>query len=214
MKILLMMLASLVLVGCGSPAAFNYTLSPPVSAHGAGGSVAGAVSGSAPGATQVKSVGPYALANVSVPPEADLSSLVVQQADGRVLVLVNDLWTAPLSSHLRTALSLELTNRLGMPPVQNLASGMNEAGVTRIQVDVQRFDMVAGQFVAIHALWRIRFAGSGKVITCFSRLQQPVAIGVSALVTGQQKNTQLLSAQIAESLQTQAPPAGAQCTNS
>jgi uncharacterized lipoprotein YmbA len=206
MKILMMLLASLALAGCGSPAAFNYTLSPPVSTATGSGVLSAPV--------PAKTVGPYALASVTVPPEADLSSLVVQQTDGRVLVLVNDLWTAPLSSHLRTALSLELTTRLGMPPIQNLVSGTSEAGVTRIQVDVQRFDMVAGQYVAIHALWRIRFAGSNKVLTCFTRLQQPVSIGVSALVTGQQKNTQLLSAQIAESLQTHANPAGAQCSNS
>ena len=197
MKVLMMMLASLVLVGCGSPAAFNYTLSPPVSS---------AV------VPVVQSIGPYALSEVSVPPEADLASLVVQQMDGRVLVLANDLWTAPLSSHLRTALSLELTSRIGMPPVQNLASGSGDSHITRIQVDVQRFDMVAGQYVAIHALWRIRFAGTNKVMTCFSRLQQPVSIGVSALVTGQQKNTQQLSTQIAQALETRVAPAGAQCT--
>ncbi len=197
MKILMMMLASLVLAGCGSPAAFNYTLSPPMSSSDV---------------SAVKPVGPYALSDVTVPPEADLASLVVQQTDGRVLVLANDLWTAPLSSHLRTALSLELTTRIGMPPVQNLAAGAGDSNVTRIQVDVQRFDMVPGQYVAIHALWRIRFAGSNKVMTCFTRLQQPVSVGVSALVTGQQKNTQQLSAQIAQALETRAMPTGAQCT--
>lgn len=197
MKILILALLSFALTGCGTPAAFNYTLSPPVS--------------SKTSSVIAQSVGPYALADVTVPPEVDLSSLVVQQTDGRVLVLANDLWTAPLSSHLRTALSLELTTRLGMPPVQNLSSGTGDAAVTRIQVDVQRFDMVPGQYVTIHALWRIRFAGSNKVLTCFTRLQQPVAIGVAALVTGQQQNTQQLSAQIAASLETRSSPAGAQC---
>lgn len=198
MKVLMTMLASLIVAACSSPAAFNYTLSPPMAANAL-----------APTASRV---GPYALAEVSVPPEADLASLVVQQADGRVLVLANDLWTAPLSAHLRTALSLELTTRLGMPPVQNLANGTSVADVTRVQVDVQRFDMVPGQFVAMHALWRVRFAKTNKVLTCFTRLEQPVAIGVSALVTGQQKNTQLLSAQIAQTLESGAAPAGAQCT--
>jgi hypothetical protein len=99
-----------------------------------------------------------------------------------------------------------------MPPVQNLASGPGDSIVTRIQVDVQRFDMVPGQYVAIHALWRIRFAGTNKVMTCFSRLQQTVPIGVAALVTGQQKNTQQLSTQIAQALETRTAPAGAQCT--
>jgi hypothetical protein len=49
-------------------------------------------------------------------------------------------------------------------------------------------------------------------LTCFSRLKQNVEIGVTALVLGQQKNTQLLSAQIAQALVSRSAPADAQCT--
>lgn len=193
------LMAVLGLTACSSPAPFNYTLSPPVAT----------TTETMAGATQI---GPYSLSAVTVPEEVDQASLVVQQNDGRLLILSHDRWTAPLSSHLQTALSLELTTRLGMPPVQNLLGGAVDPRVTRIQVDVQRFDLLPGQSVSINALWRIRFAGSEQSLTCFVKLQQPVSIGVAALVTGQQKNTQVLSSLIAESLITRKGPPTASCS--
>ena len=58
----------------------------------------------------------------------------------------------------------------------------------------------------------MRFAGSKKLLTCFVRLQEPVGVGVSALVLGQQKNVQQLAALIAETLTVQGKPKGANCT--
>jgi uncharacterized lipoprotein YmbA len=81
-------------------------------------------------------------------------------------------------------------------------------------VDVQRFDLVPGQYVALDALWRLRFGQSGSVLTCFSRFKQNIEIGVTALVLGQQKNTQLLSAQITQALVSRRAPAEIQCTQS
>ncbi len=197
MKRFLLLASVTILTACGSPPAYHYTLSPTTA------------SVSTPVASKV---GPYALAEVSIPPEADQDSLVVQGLDGQVMKLGLDRWTAPLSGHLRTALSLELTSRLGMPPVQNLTVGLREAGVTQVQVDVQRFDLVPGQYVILNALWRIAFAGSKQTLTCFTQLRQSVAPGVPAMVSGQQKNTQQLSDQIAQALIERAAPAGATCS--
>jgi len=105
-----------------------------------------------------------------------------------------------------------LTTQLGMPPVQSLTPGMRDPDVSVVQVDIQRFDLVPGQQVTLEALWRVRFAGSKKLLTCFVRLQEPVGVGVSALVLGQQKNVQQLAALIAETLTTQGKPKGANCT--
>lgn len=198
MKKILSLMVLGILTGCGSPAPFNYTLSP-----------ASSTASMIPGAAKV---GPYALGDVTVPAEADQSSLVVQQSDGRVLILAEDRWSAPLSSHIQSALSVELTSRLGMPPLQNLSSGRQDPKVSFIRVDIQRFDLVPGQYVTIHALWRIRFAESEKLLTCFAKFQQPVPIGVSALVAGQQKNTQLLSDLIAQSLVSRTAPGQATCS--
>ena len=188
------------LAGCSSAPPVNYTLSPPLPP--------GAVTPSA------SRVGPYALAEVTVPPEVDHAELAVQQTDGRILLLANDLWAAPLGGHLRTALALELTKQLGMPPVQNLTPGMRDAQASLVQVDIQRFDMVPGQQVTLEALWRVRFAGTKNFLTCFVRLQEPGGVGVTPLVLGQQKNIQQLSVLIAETLTRQGKPSGANCATS
>lgn len=185
------------LVGCSSAPPVNYTLSPPLPQGVA--------------TPLVAKVGPYALAEVFVPPEVDHAELAVQQTDGRILLLANDLWSAPLGGHLRTALALELTKQLGMPPVQNLTPGMRDPEVSVVQVDVQRFDLVPGQQVALEAVWRVRFGGTKKQVTCFARLQEAVGVGVAPLVLGQQKNVQRLAALIAESLSGQGKPQGATC---
>ena len=199
MKPFLLSLLFVLMAGCSTPPAYHYTLSPP------------AARVSTPPA---KNIGPYALSAVTVPAEVDNAALVTREPNGRLLLLADDRWTAPLSSHLQTALSLELTGHLGMPPVQNINLTATQGNVIQVQVDVQRFEMVPGQYVALDALWRLRFGQDKRVLTCFSRFKQTVEIGVSALVLGQQKNTQLLSAQIAQALSSRSAPTEAQCTQS
>ena len=197
-KLLLMMFVS-GLAGCSAPAPYYYTLSPE-----------GTRTSVAPG----QRVGAYALSPVTVPAEVDNTALVTREPNGRLMPLSDDRWTATLSSHLQSALGLELTAVLGMPPVQNINQSGTQGDVTQVQVDVQRFELVPGQYVALDALWRLRFRQSGLVLTCFARFKQNVEIGVTALVLGQQKNTQLLSAQIAQALVSRSVPADAQCTQS
>jgi uncharacterized lipoprotein YmbA len=156
-------------------------------------------------------VAPYALNAVSVPVQVDRNAIVVQQKAGHLLLLSDDLWSAPLGAQLQTALSQGLEARLGRPPVQNLAVGTRDSKVTQIFVDVQRFDMVPGQHVALSAAWRVQFPGGKPALTCFTRLTQPVEIGVTALVLGQQRNVQELSQHIAQMLMRRAAPQGASC---
>jgi hypothetical protein len=196
MKKILLMMSVAWLAGCSTPAPHYYTLSP----EGTRASAAAGQRGIA-----------YSLSPVTVPPEVDNTALVTREPNGRLLPLSDDRWTATLSSHLQSALGLELTAALGMPPVQNINQSVAQLDATQVQVDVQRFEMLPGQYVALDALWRLRFRQSGVVLTCFSRLKQIVEIGVTALVLGQQKNTQLLAAQIAQALVSRSAPADAQC---
>jgi len=199
MKTFLLVVFVALLAGCSAPAPHYYTLSPE-----------GTRAAASPGQRVVA----YALSPVTVPPEVDNTSLVTREPNGRLLPLSDDRWTATLSLHLQSALGLELTSSLGMPPVQNINQSVAQSDATQVQVDVQRFELVPGQYVALDALWRLRFGQSGLVLTCFSRFKQNVEIGVTALVLGQQKNTQLLSAQIAQALVSRSAPAEVQCTQS
>jgi uncharacterized lipoprotein YmbA len=111
-------------------------------------------------------------------------------------------------------LSQSLTQRLGMPPLQKLPAEAAMASVTKVQLDVQRFDLIPGQSVSLDAVWSVRFPSSQSFLTCYTRLQQPVGIGVLALVQGQQDNVQALAAQLAEALSSRKAPAGSTCTGS
>lgn len=197
-------LGVLSLVGCAGPPAHYYTLSridsqtTQVSKSAAAPSYAG--------------VGLYTLSEISVPAQVDNLSIVVRQGDGRLMVLSEDRWTGSLSSQLSTALSQALTQRLGMPPLQKLVSEAAMSSVTKVQMDVQRFDLMPGQSVLLDVVWSVRFPGSKSFLTCYTRLQQPVGIGVLALVQGQQENVQALAAQLAETLVSRKAPVGSTCT--
>lgn len=203
LKRLVLAMGILTLVGCAGPPAQHYTLSR-VDAQ------------SAPSSSVVSSstakVGAYTLSDVSVPAEANNISLVVRQGDGRLMVLSDDRWTGSLSSQLSTAISQEMTERLGMPPIQKLVAEAAGTSVTKIQLDVQRFDLIPGQSVAIDAVWSMRFPGSRSFLTCYTRLQQQVGIGVLALVQGQQTNVQALAAQLSEALIQRKAPSGSSCS--
>jgi len=156
----------------------------------------------------------YSLSDISVPAEVDNLSLVVRQGNGRLMLLADDRWTGSLSSQLSTAISQSLTQLVGMPPIQKLPAEAASASVTKVQLDVQRFDLVPGQYVALDAVWSIQASGSKSYLTCYTRLKQPVGVGVLALVQGQQNNVQALSVQVAQALLGQTAPTASSCTTS
>lgn len=201
-KSLVLAMGILSLVGCAGPPALHYTLSR-VDAQSA-------LSSSFVPANSAKA-GPYTLSDIGVPAEANNISLVVRQGDGRLMVLSDDRWTGSLPSQLSTAISQEMTQRLGMPPIQKLFAEAAGATVTKIQLDVQRFDLIPGQSVAMDAVWSMRFPASKSFLTCYTRLQQPVGVGVLALVKGQQINVQALAEQLSEALISRKAPSGASC---
>jgi uncharacterized lipoprotein YmbA len=196
-------LGVLSVVGFAGPPAQHYTLSrtdPPSMQANSGARMPLAAS-----------VGPYTLSEISVPAQVDNISLVVRQGDGRLMVLSEDRWTGSLSSQLSTAVSQSLTQKLGMPPIQKLVAEAASSSVTKIQLDVQRFDLIPGQSVSLDAVWSIRFPGSRSFLTCYTRLQQNVGIGVLALVQGQQNNVEALATQLAQALSSRKAPAGSHC---
>lgn len=188
LKSLALTLGVLSLIGCAGSPAQHYTLSR---IDGRSDLVSSATS-----VVSIAKVGPYTLSDIAVPAEADNISLVVRQGDGRLMVLSDDRWTGSLSSQLSTAISQAMTQRLGMPPIQKLVAEAAGKGVTEIQLGIQRFDLVPGQSVALDAVWSVRFPGSQSFLTCYTRLQQSVGVGVLALVKGQQDNVQALADQL------------------
>jgi uncharacterized lipoprotein YmbA len=188
-----------VLAGCASTPNVYYTLSPETA-------VSALAAPSKPLAT------PYALTPISVPSQVDETPLIVRMAGNRVMVLTHDRWSAPLGELIHNALSQNLTQQLGMPPVRNLGMTDGLSNVTRVIVDVQRFDLVPGQFADLDAVWEVRAANARvRPVICYSRLRQPVDVGVLPLVAAQQANIARLSTEIAAVLSTGKPQASVSC---
>lgn len=193
----------LVLVGCASTPSVHYTLTPTAKSSS---------QQSQQAAVNASAVKPYAITRVTVPAESDQTALVVRQEDGRMLVLEFDRWVSTLSSHLQSALSVDMTAQLGMPPVQNLGTTSLDKSVTRIQVDMQRFDMLPGRQVSISAVWRLQFASPATTLICHAELQQDVDPGVSSMVLGQQNNIHRLSTLMSQTLVARGTVTGAKCS--
>jgi len=180
---------SALLAGCaGSPPARYYTLQAPAQAtpdaHSAG--------------YQIE------VATVSVPQQADQPQIMLRVDGGALTPLYSDRWSAPLSDEIGAALSDTLTRTLGAIDVQTLRPAEG-APVWRIQVDVQRFDMIAGGPARLDATWRVRpiKVPGGVARVCRTIVQVPAddGTGVPALVRAQQQAVELLGTTIASAIQ-------------
>lgn len=190
----------LALVGCASQPSVYYTLTAPAASQ------------------QLKAnaavpIGLYSIASVSVPAPVDDTLIIVRQSDDRLMKLAHDRWTAPLGKQFGNALAVALTDELGMPPISTTQASV-DAKVTNISVDVQRFDLLPGQYAELAAVWQVSVGlintGSPNLI-CYTVVRQSVEPGVAPLVQAQQMNIQKLAKAISLRLQTGQPDAGTQC---
>lgn len=143
---------------------------------------------------------------VSVPQQADQPQIMLRedQGSGALTPMYSDRWSAPLADEIRSALADRLTRQLGALDVQTLTPAP-DVPVWRIQVDVQRFDMVVGGPARLDATWRVRplKVQGGRALVCRSVVQLPADQFkvVSSLVEAQQQAVKLLADTIASAIQ-------------
>lgn len=188
-------ISALALGGCASPPPDHfYSLSNGLpTAEAAAGALAGGAA-SPRGAV----VSPYFIEVLapSVPPQVARSQLVITSGAGRIDLLEQERWSAPLASEIGQALSLALSARLGAIDVFRTPAP-EQAAIYRISTSVQRFESAPGQYALLDAVWSVRLAGSPKVLTCRSELKEPVASGYDALVDGHRRAVGRLADSIA-----------------
>jgi uncharacterized protein len=139
----------------------------------------------------------FELAAVAVPQQVNRSQLVVTVGEGRVELLEQQRWAAPLSSEISQALSLGITTELGAVDVYRTAAP-DAAPVYRISVSIQRFESAPGKSALVDAVWSIRRAGQSKVLACRSVAEEPVADSYDALVAGHRRAMSRLSAAVSK----------------
>jgi uncharacterized lipoprotein YmbA len=136
---------------------------------------------------------------VDVPVQLDQPQWVVRQGDTGVAILDGVRWAGPLGDELRTAVSVQLVQRLGTQDVDGLSppKGMP---VMSIKLHVQRFDAWPGHAVQLDADWSLGFAddtSQGHVI-CHGWFNEVAPGGYSELARAQQRAVASLAARIAE----------------
>ena len=75
------------------------------------------------------------VATVKIPAQVDRPELVVRQRNGQIALLENELWIAPLSNELRSALTVELVRRLSVADAQDSRRGQ---GPITVHIDIER----------------------------------------------------------------------------
>jgi uncharacterized lipoprotein YmbA len=140
--------------------------------------------------------------NVVVPAQVRRNQLVVSDGPGRVDLLEEHRWSAPLGDEIGRALSLKISADLGAIDVYRTPV---PAGATpyRISTNVQRFESALGKYALIDATWSVRKTGSEAVLTCRSVFREEVGAGYEALVAGHRKAVDRLGAAIAEGVRKQ-----------
>jgi uncharacterized lipoprotein YmbA len=129
--------------GCATAPSRFYTLDPTATAD------------AAPPARYSIIVGP-----VSVPASVDRPEFVVQVAPNRVDVDEFNRWAAPLNEGIARAVAGDLSVLLGTADVA-VAPLANFDPAYRVTINVQRFDSVLGESVAVDAVWAVYQTASG-----------------------------------------------------
>jgi len=145
--------------------------------------------------------------DVAVPAQVDRPEFVVRTGAGELAPVDSRQWIAPLSGEIRTALSNELTQRLGAHDVYGLPHD-GALPTYRVRLSVQRFDSALGVNARIDAGWTLERAGEGSTVTagpaCGSSVSETVAPGYAALAEGQQRALAEIAGRIASSIRTAA----------
>ncbi|VVE80781.1 hypothetical protein PSP31121_02907 [Pandoraea sputorum] len=199
---------ALALAGCASPSSTFYTLTDAGAGTGGTAANANATTGAAAPAT------PYALevSPVAVPEQVDRPQIVVTRGGGRVDILEESRWAAPLKTELTSTISRDLTQRLGAMDVYGLprADGL---AVYRVSTSVQRFESTPGEQAALTAVWSVRKVPGDIVLTCRFSGTEPAASGIADVVAAQRKLVDRLADGIGNAIATSAQGTTPRCQN-
>lgn len=180
--------ASALLAACaGSSPARYYTLLP--------------AAGTAPAMPPVNPRFALEVLPVTLPVQVDQPQIMLRTTGDALMPVYSERWAAPLDDELQAALSHAMTATLGVPDVTALGASAGMP-VWRVQVDVQRLDMVLGGPALIDATWRVRHVSDGSsALLCRSVASVPATGNdVAALVQAQQQAVAQLAATMASAI--------------
>ena len=182
-------LALLLLSGCSSPRVTFYTLNARATAE--------ATAPSPP-------IDPVAIGPVTLPDRLDRPQLVIRTSANRVEILETHRWAESLKSEIPRIIAADLDLLLKPTRVSVYPQNAGQDASYRILVDIQRFEMTAGEGVALDALWSVRRSDGGAATSGRSVVSEPVgAAGYDALVAAQSRALASVSRDLAHALRAQ-----------
>jgi uncharacterized protein len=136
--------------------------------------------------------------------------MVVRQAgasDGPAVDILEDSrWASSFEDELRDALGSGVAARLGA--VDSTKAGRPRGQpATRIAVQLQRFDAIAGRRVDAAFSWTVRRGDDAASTACQIALLEPVGEGIDAVAAGARRATSKLADAIARSVTATTCPA-------
>ena len=187
-----LVLAAAILAGCSSPRASFYHLSADPSLT--------ATTARAP-APQVI-VGP-----VTVPDLVDRPQIVTRSTNNEVAVNEYARWGEPLRSSIADAIAGDLTLLLGSDRVAPASRAFPDPQAWRVRVDIQQFESVPGDAIAIDAHWSLRRFGDDSALSGRSLVREPVTgPDWDALVAAHSRALARVSRDIATAIQHDTSP--------
>jgi hypothetical protein len=137
---------------------------------------------------------------VHVPAQVDRPEWVVRGADGEVHVLEQQRWVAPLGDEWRDALGAQLSAQLDALDLSHVAAAPTAPAPYRLQLEVQRFDTVAGHGVRQQTVWTLSAPAGGPSLSCRSAIDAPATAEPAALAAAHRQALRELAQQIAATL--------------
>ncbi len=136
------------------------------------------------------------VAPVKIPAQVDRSELVVRQKNGEIALLDNELWIAPLSDELRSAMSVEIIRQLASADAHD---ALHHPATISVGVDIERFESAPGDYVLIEAFWHLSVSSAMRrgVLACRARAFERVPNGYVALVSGHQRAVAVIADEVA-----------------
>ncbi|MCG7400903.1 MULTISPECIES: PqiC family protein [Caballeronia] len=178
-----LVLSMAMLAGCASPSASFYRLSADPSLTAA----------TARAASRPVIVGP-----VTVPDLVDRPQIVTRSTDNEVTLNEYARWGEPLKSSIADAIAGDLALLLASDQVAPASRAIADANAWRVRVDIQQFESVPGDAVAIDAHWSVRRFGDDNALTGRSLVREPVnGSGWDALVAAHSRALASVSRDIA-----------------
>ncbi|WP_250516031.1 PqiC family protein [Caballeronia sp. INDeC2] len=180
------------LAGCSSPRASFYRLSADPSL---------AATAARTNSRQVI-VGP-----VTVPDLVDRPQIVTRNTNNEVALNEYARWGEPLNSSIASAIAGDLTLLLASDRVAPATRAIADPQAWRVRVDIQQFESVPGDAVAIDARWSVRRFADDNALSGRSLVREPVnGGGWDALVAAHSRALGSVSRDIADAIARGASP--------